>query len=344
MPDEDDLADKYAARRRAADGGRAGLVRGLQLGPGRGGPVPAQPPLLDRRRLVGRRSRRALPRRRRAVVERQAPGGVRRADRRRPARPTPARCSTRDPPGRAGAARAAAAHGLPLDVLDAPGRDGSRSLADGWPRSGDRLVLTPRAAAGRRGGPRPPALTPRDPTHGRAPTPPSSSPRRRLRSAPPPGAYGVSPRRRTASTRHRHPVLDKSSWSPACCRSSSRSASAGSTSATQDRRVQLVVAAAASVSGPFIDGIIMLATDSKDANGYLLRTLAGDEVDELLDPAEQGRLEVVVGARPATGCAARPGRCRPGRRAASRGAGRCPSSTRPSAGRPARPRARAGRA
>ena len=47
------------------------------------GPVPAQPRLLDRRRLVGRRPGRALPRRRRALVERQAPRGVRRPARRR---------------------------------------------------------------------------------------------------------------------------------------------------------------------------------------------------------------------------------------------------------------------
>ena len=77
MPDDDDLADKYVlADERLGRG--PGLVRGLQLGARRGQPLPAQPALLDRRRLVGRRAGRALPRRRRAVVERQAPRGVRR--------------------------------------------------------------------------------------------------------------------------------------------------------------------------------------------------------------------------------------------------------------------------
>ena len=89
--------------RRAARRRRAELVRGLQLGPRRRGPVPAQPPLLDRRRLVGGRPGRALPRRRRALVERPAPRGVRRPARRRPsARRTPARCSTPRPGGSSG--------------------------------------------------------------------------------------------------------------------------------------------------------------------------------------------------------------------------------------------------
>ena len=84
------------AGRRAAREGRPELVRGLQLGHRRGPALPAQHALLDRRRLVGRRPRRAQPRRRRPVVERQAPRGVRRPH--RPpsrARPRPARCSTR---------------------------------------------------------------------------------------------------------------------------------------------------------------------------------------------------------------------------------------------------------
>ena len=54
----------------------------------------------------------------------------------------------------------------------------------------------------------------------------------------------------------------------------------------------------------------------------------GDEVDELLDPAEQGGLEVVVRRAPGRGCAARPGRCRPGRVRPAELAGRRPSSTR----------------
>ena len=67
-------------RRRAARGRRARA--GTRSPTGRGttaGPLPPQPPLLDRRGLVGRRARGALPRRRRPVVERQAPRGVRRA-------------------------------------------------------------------------------------------------------------------------------------------------------------------------------------------------------------------------------------------------------------------------
>ena len=78
MPDEDDLADKYLLADERLQRRRARVVRGVQLGPRRRGPVPAQPRLLARRRLVGRRSRRALARRRGALVERQAPRGVRR--------------------------------------------------------------------------------------------------------------------------------------------------------------------------------------------------------------------------------------------------------------------------
>ena len=149
MPDEDDLADKYLLADERLDGRRAGLVRGLQLGRRRGGPVPAQPPLLDRRRLVGRRPGRALPRRRRAVVERQAPGGVRRADRRRPS-PAHARevldAETRRVERVLLELRLRA--GLPLDVLDdgGPGRGRRLVEATGWSSvEGDRLVLTRRA-------------------------------------------------------------------------------------------------------------------------------------------------------------------------------------------------------
>ena len=69
-------------RRPTAHGRRHGLVRGLELGAsGRG--VPAQPRLLERRRLVGYRSGGAQPPWWRAVVERQAPAHVRRPARRR---------------------------------------------------------------------------------------------------------------------------------------------------------------------------------------------------------------------------------------------------------------------
>ena len=110
MPDEDDLADKYLLADERLTKAGLRLVRGVQLGPRPGRAVPAQPRLLDRRRLVGRRPRRALPRRRRAVVERQAPRGVRRPDQRRGQPGARARgARRRDPAGRAGAARDAAA-------------------------------------------------------------------------------------------------------------------------------------------------------------------------------------------------------------------------------------------
>ena len=54
--------------------------------------VPAQPALLDRRGLVGRRARRAQPRRRDPVVERPAPGRVRA----RGSRPAKARAQARE--------------------------------------------------------------------------------------------------------------------------------------------------------------------------------------------------------------------------------------------------------
>ena len=112
MPDDDDLADKYLLADERLERRRAGVVRGVELGratpEARAGTTSA---LLDRRRLVGRRSRRALPRRRRALVERQAPGGVRRPAGRGGGSPAPrARGARRgDPAGGAGAARGAAA-------------------------------------------------------------------------------------------------------------------------------------------------------------------------------------------------------------------------------------------
>ena len=150
MPDEDDLADKYAARRRAARRRPGSAGTRSRTGPATTrAPVPAQPRLLDRRRLVGRRPGRALPRRRRALVERQAPRGVRRPARARgSARRTPARCSTPRPAGSSGCcSRCGCATGCRSTVLDAtgraavagPGRRAGCSTADG-----DRLVLTRR--------------------------------------------------------------------------------------------------------------------------------------------------------------------------------------------------------
>ena len=74
------LRDRRARARR----GRDGVVRDLLVGDRRGRLVPAQPRLLGRRRLVGRRAGRAQPRRRGALVERAAPAGVERAARGRP--------------------------------------------------------------------------------------------------------------------------------------------------------------------------------------------------------------------------------------------------------------------
>ena len=112
------------AGRRAARGGRPGLVRGVQLGPRRRGPLPAQPALLDRRRLVGRRPRRAL------ATSAACAGGTSSTPRRTPtgwppasARRTPGRCST---PRRRRVERVLLElrlrDGLPTDVLDADGR------------------------------------------------------------------------------------------------------------------------------------------------------------------------------------------------------------------------------
>ena len=78
-----------AAREPASTGTRS------RTGPARRGALPAQRPVLDRRQLVGLRARGAQPRRRRAVVERQAPGALHGAGRRRDAaRPRAARRST----------------------------------------------------------------------------------------------------------------------------------------------------------------------------------------------------------------------------------------------------------
>ena len=97
-------------RRRAARPGRLRVVRGVELGARPREPMPAQRALLDRRPLVGRRAGRPQPRRRRAVVERQAPRGVRRsAGRRRQPGRRARDARRRDATGRAGAARDPAA-------------------------------------------------------------------------------------------------------------------------------------------------------------------------------------------------------------------------------------------
>ena len=89
MPEGDDEADKYELADCRSRTGRLRLVRGEQLVARRARPVPAQRGLLARRRLVGRRAGRAQPRRRGALVEREAPEHVRRAAGRRVRRRRP---------------------------------------------------------------------------------------------------------------------------------------------------------------------------------------------------------------------------------------------------------------
>ena len=111
-PDDDDLADKYvAAEDRLGDAG-LDVVRGVELGARRRAPGAATTwRYWTGRRLVGRRAGRPLPRRRGALVERQAPGGVRRAAA-RGAQPgaRAGGADRRGPAHRAGAAGAAAGH------------------------------------------------------------------------------------------------------------------------------------------------------------------------------------------------------------------------------------------
>ncbi|CAA9293746.1 MAG: Hypothetical radical SAM family enzyme in heat shock gene cluster, similarity with CPO of BS HemN-type, partial [uncultured Corynebacteriales bacterium] len=141
---------------------RLRLVRGLQLGPRHRRPLPAQPALLDRRRLVGRRAGRAQPRRRGALVERAAPGAVR--------VPAARRGEPGGRPGDAGAAgaadgdddaRAAAARGAvgPGAVGARPGggrgRRRVRPAGPAGPRAGPGRADPARPPARRRGGPRP---------------------------------------------------------------------------------------------------------------------------------------------------------------------------------------------
>ena len=164
MPDEDDLADKYPLADERL--GAAGLGWYEVSNWARDEAARCRHNLLywTGGGLVGRRPGRALARRRRAVVERQAPRGVRRAARRRAqpgARPRGAR--RRDPAGRAGAARGPAARRAAARRARRrrPGGGRRAGRATGWSTvEGDRLVLTPRGRllADARG-PRPAALS-----------------------------------------------------------------------------------------------------------------------------------------------------------------------------------------
>ena len=113
------------AGRCRARGGRPALVRDLELGRRRPRPLRAQPRLLALARLVGARPRRALARRRRALVERPAPGPLRR---------------------RRGSGRSPAAGRERLTARAAPDRaDDARRPARDWPRLDGPV---PAAAAG----------------------------------------------------------------------------------------------------------------------------------------------------------------------------------------------------
>ena len=149
MPDDDDLADKYllADERLAAAGLEWYEVSNWARD--RGSRCRHNMLLLDRRRLVGGRSGRALPRRRRALVERQAPRGVRRAaGRRARARRRRGRCWTPRPGGSSGCCwRSGCAEGLPGDLLDAAGAAAvhglvARGLVDGGAADAGWVVLT----------------------------------------------------------------------------------------------------------------------------------------------------------------------------------------------------------
>lgn len=135
-------------RRAGAQRGRLLLVRGLQLGHHRGRPLPPQRALLDRRRLVGRRPRRAQPRRRGALVERQAPGRLRPGHRRGP-HPGQGRelLAAEDRRVERILLELRLVDGCPLDLLTATGlKAAEQALADGLldpgPFAAGRAALT----------------------------------------------------------------------------------------------------------------------------------------------------------------------------------------------------------
>ena len=143
--DDDDLADKYLLADQRLQESGFGWYEVSNWARDPAAPLPPQRAVLDRRPLVGGRPGRAQPHRRRAVVERQAPLGVRRAAGRRdqPGRGT-RDARRRDPPGRAGAARDPAprrAAGAALWTRTAgPGRPAGRPGA--LELAAERLVLT----------------------------------------------------------------------------------------------------------------------------------------------------------------------------------------------------------
>ena len=76
-PDDDAMADKYLMADDMLTSAGLGWYELSNWARDDAAPMPAQPPVLAQRRLVGRWSRSALTRRRRALVERQAPGRLR---------------------------------------------------------------------------------------------------------------------------------------------------------------------------------------------------------------------------------------------------------------------------
>ena len=130
---------RVRARRRAADRGRAGQLRGVELGPTRPR-VPPQPPVLAPAGLPRVRVRGPLAPRRTAVVEPAHAGALHRPRCARAGRPKPpARCSTPRPVGsRASSCRCAPRPGVPVDALDGDALPGVVE------RVGDRWVLTRR--------------------------------------------------------------------------------------------------------------------------------------------------------------------------------------------------------
>ena len=167
-PDDDVLADRYLQADETLAAAGLAWYEVSQLGPRRRGALPAQPGLLARRRLVGRRTRRAQPRGRCALVEREAPAPPTPSGWPRATSPAQARevLGRRRP--RASSARCCSASAWPRACRwarsGAPPRRGRREARAGRPARRVRARRRPagphaaRPPAGRRRRPRPPRL------------------------------------------------------------------------------------------------------------------------------------------------------------------------------------------
>ena len=146
VPDDEAMADRYLAADELLSARGTGLVRGVQLGRRAGGPLPAQPPVLDGRPLVGGGTGRAQPRGRGPVVEREAPGRLRGPAHRRD-QPGPGPGGAHRAGAQAGGDHAADPAGLRLPGRAArPGRAGrprAPRSRTGWPSR----TPTPRAGS-----------------------------------------------------------------------------------------------------------------------------------------------------------------------------------------------------